>query len=396
MRQRSRSRQSAGTAEDLLPVEIRRRRCERGLSREELARRTGYSRQYIGQLEQPSRGIPARPVVAAVDAALQAGGALVDLREAAIAARAERMSRRPDPEQEARRRINDLLDHRRSDTQLDRLDRLTAELIAVADSLPPAEVSARVMDHQAFVDRLMRTPMLPHQQFRLFMIAGHLAGLLALALLDMNEPAKASTCCLEAAVFTELTGHEGLRAWMLAVSGLVDAAARRDSEAAGQAGEPDRPVGPVISPPGRGETADEDSTFGPFASTSGPGTFMVTRRGPADPVSGGGGPRLRRGTDRHGTDRHGTDQRGTDRRAGDRHGDEMPEQSVMPSLPGNKRTSGLERQANLDELLIAPGGRATPPRLIALVKGRIARFATPAAQRANPPSGISQAFQPPV
>lgn len=54
------------------------------------------------------------------------------------------------------------------------------------------------------------------------------------------------------------------------------------------------------------------------------------------------------------------------------------------------------QQPNLDEMLIAPGGRATPPRLIALVKSRIARFATASAQRATPPVGISQAFRPPV
>ena len=382
MRQRSRSRHSTGTAEELLPFEIRRRRNERGLSREELARRTGYSRQYIGQLEQPSRGIPARPVIAAVDAALQAGGALVDLREAAVAARAERLSRRPDPEQESRRRINDLLDHRRCDTQLDRLDRLAAELIATAEKLSPSEVSARVMEQQAFVDRLMRTPMLPHQQYRLFMIAGHLAGLHALALLDMNEPAKASTCCLEAAVFTELTGHEGLRAWTLAVSGLVDAAVSRDSAAADRdmprlRTAPSRPGRSTPAPTagsGLPPTVDESGdgpALGLVAAPAGHEAFMASRRGPVDPAPAGAVPEAVLGAGR-------------------------PEESTIPSLPVNERAVSPERRAHLDDLLIAPGGRATPPRLIALVKGRIARFATPAAMRAKPPTGISQAFQPPV
>jgi hypothetical protein len=49
-----------------------------------------------------------------------------------------------------------------------------------------------------------------------------------------------------------------------------------------------------------------------------------------------------------------------------------------------------------DEQLIAPGGRATPPKLVAMVKGRIARFATATAQRAHPPTSLSHSFRPPV
>ncbi|ABD09907.1 transcriptional regulator [Frankia sp. CcI156] len=331
MRQRSRGRHDAATAEDLLPAEVRRRRCERVLSREELARRTGYSRQYIGQLEQPSRGIPSRPVIAAVDAALEAGGALIDLREAAVAARAERLRRRPDPERESRRRVSDLLDHRRSDTELDYLDRLVADLIAKADRLDPQDVTAQVLEQQNVVDNLLHTPMLPHQQFRLFMLAGHLAGLLAISLLDVDELAGASTCCLEAAVFTELTGHEGLRAWTLAVNSLIDAAARQVCEGTEPGTEPG-----IVSGDGPGAPVPPDPRSGP------PGEPSAPRYALADGDDSGG--------------------------------------------------------ETLDEMLIAPGGRATPPRLIALVKGRIARFATASTRRAVPipPTSISRAFRPPV
>ncbi|WP_322780848.1 helix-turn-helix domain-containing protein [Frankia sp. Cas4] len=224
MRQRSRVRDGTATAEDLLPREIRRRREERGLSRDDLAKIAGYSRQYISQLEQPSRGIPTRPVLAAVDAALAADGALVALRLAAIEARSERMQHAPNPEVESRRRIRDLLDHQTSDRKLDVLDQQVAELIRSADQLTPADITVRVQEQQRSADILLRTRMLPHQQFRLFMIAGHLAGLQAIALLDNYEFEEASTCCLEAAVFTELSGHEGLRTWTLAVNKLIDTA----------------------------------------------------------------------------------------------------------------------------------------------------------------------------
>ncbi|ONH59567.1 transcriptional regulator [Frankia sp. CcI49] len=391
MRQRSRGRQGLSTAEDMLPTEIRRRRCERGLTREELAGRTGYSRQYISQLEQPSRGIPARPVLAAVDAALEAGGALVDLREAAVAERAERRGQQPDAEVESRRRIGDLLDHRRSDRELDYLDRLAADLIAAADALEPADVTARVLDQQTFVDQLLATPMLPHQQFRLFMIAGHLAGLLAISLLDMDELAKASTCCLEAAVFTELTGHEGLRAWTLAINSLIDAAARHADES------------------GASAVAGAEAT----AERSEP--RLVTARTVRNPDIGSGGRASRPPVSR---DPDGADLALESPPRNSGYTDEQQNRGETPQAggPSDARPVLPHRQAedlsslsassfgdspfgpppSVDEMLIAPGGRATPPRLIALVKRRIARFATASAQRATPPVGISQAFRPPV
>lgn len=375
-----RAERDGGTPEDRLPIQIRRRRGERGLSRAELAALTGYSRSYIGQLEQPSRGIPARRVIEAVDEALAAGGALIRLRDAAKAARAERMGRGPDPETESRRRIGNLLDQRSSDHELDHLDRLAAELIARADALDPPDVTARVLDQQAYVDHLLRTPMLPHQQFRLFMIAGHLAGLLAISLLDVDELAKASTCCLEAAVFTELTGHEGLRAWTLAVNSLIDAAARHAEARTERPAEGDAdPAGGRW--PSHGPTAqhreDHDHGFSGYADIAVATPFGETTDAPGSrPTSP----------------------------SGSRDATEPPYDEVvgtgiedeMRSHPVSGTGSGYGRPANLDELLIAPGGRATPPRLIALVKGRIARFTTTSAHRATPPSGISRAFRPPV
>ncbi|SNQ48653.1 putative transcriptional regulator [Frankia canadensis] len=378
MRQRSRGRHGTATAEDLLPAEVRRRRCERVLSREELARRTGYSRQYIAQLEQPSRGIPSRPVIAAVDAALEAGGALIDLREAAVAARAERLRRRPDPEIESRRRVSDLLDHRRSDGELDYLDRLVADLIAKADRLDPADVTARVLDHQSVVDNLLRMPLLPHQQFRLFMLAGHLAGLLAISLLDVDELAGASTCCLEAAVFTELTGHEGLRAWTLAVNGLIDAAARRACATPPDPATPTAPTREGLTGPDERMIASLLEQFGaPGAGAAGPEPAARPADGPSMPVpSAAADPGVPEATPPVDAD---------------------PAAGHEPAEPFEPAVAGLDGAASLEESLTAPGGRATPPRLIALVKGRIARFATADTHRpVPPPAGLSHAFQPPV
>ncbi len=354
MRQRSRGCDGTATAEDLLPREIRRRREERGLSRDDLAKITGYSRQYISQLEQPSRGIPTRPVLAAVDAALAADGALVALRLAAIDARSERRQPAPNPEVESRRRIRDLLDHQTSDRKLDVLDQQVAELIRSADRLTPTDITVHVQEQQRFADVLLRTRMLPHQQFRLFMIAGHLAGLQAMALLDSNEFQKASTCCLEAAVFTELSGHEGLRAWTLALNKLIDTAVR---------------------------SADTAHTFPTPAAFAGEATA----------------PRLRSiaGTGVSAPEQTAPEQTESERIKPERtepgwNSDEDPGHCALSAIDPSTATSDSE------DPLIAPGGSSTPPILVALVRRRTARFEPATAPKARPPADLSRRFRPPV
>jgi transcriptional regulator with XRE-family HTH domain len=63
-----------------LAHEIRRRREAAELSHSELANIVGYSREYVSRAERPSKGLASPGLVAAIDAALQAEGALVALR----------------------------------------------------------------------------------------------------------------------------------------------------------------------------------------------------------------------------------------------------------------------------------------------------------------------------
>jgi transcriptional regulator with XRE-family HTH domain len=70
--------------------EIRRRREAAGLSQKELARRAGFSREYVSRAERSSSGLPSENLVAILDAALDAGGALLQLDAAASGARRER------------------------------------------------------------------------------------------------------------------------------------------------------------------------------------------------------------------------------------------------------------------------------------------------------------------
>lgn len=70
-----------------LAREIRRRKQAAGLSNAELAAMLGYTRQYVGYAERPSRGLPSEPLVTALDTALEAGGVLVTLHARAVSAR---------------------------------------------------------------------------------------------------------------------------------------------------------------------------------------------------------------------------------------------------------------------------------------------------------------------
>ncbi|MFT7837710.1 helix-turn-helix transcriptional regulator [Saccharothrix sp. BKS2] len=64
-----------------LAHEIRRRRTAAGLSQPQLAQRIGYTRQYASLAERPGHNLPSAEIVRAIDRALDAGGALIALRE---------------------------------------------------------------------------------------------------------------------------------------------------------------------------------------------------------------------------------------------------------------------------------------------------------------------------
>lgn len=70
-----------------LAKEIRRRREQAGLSHAELALAIQYSRDYVGRAERPRKGLPSAALVAALDDALDARGALIDMHNQALAQR---------------------------------------------------------------------------------------------------------------------------------------------------------------------------------------------------------------------------------------------------------------------------------------------------------------------
>ncbi|GAA1313664.1 helix-turn-helix transcriptional regulator [Saccharothrix xinjiangensis] len=71
-------REPAGTR---LAHEIRRLRTKAGLSQPQLARKIGYTRQYVSHAERADHNLPSAEIVRAIDHALGAGGALTTLRD---------------------------------------------------------------------------------------------------------------------------------------------------------------------------------------------------------------------------------------------------------------------------------------------------------------------------
>ncbi|MDQ2709148.1 MAG: helix-turn-helix domain-containing protein [Actinomycetota bacterium] len=68
-----------------LARDIRRYRAAAGLSQPQLAGKIGYTRQYVSLAERPGKNLPSRELVTALDAALEADGALLARREQAKA-----------------------------------------------------------------------------------------------------------------------------------------------------------------------------------------------------------------------------------------------------------------------------------------------------------------------
>lgn len=76
--------------EDLVAAEIRRRRHAAGWSQRDLAKRAGFSREYVSRAERTSSGLPSESLISVLDAVFGAGGALLDLWSAAAGARRSR------------------------------------------------------------------------------------------------------------------------------------------------------------------------------------------------------------------------------------------------------------------------------------------------------------------
>ncbi|XVV04504.1 helix-turn-helix domain-containing protein [Actinosynnema sp. CA-248983] len=244
----------------LLAGEIRRLRNEAGLSQPQLAQRTGYTRQYISLAERPQRNLPSSDLVRALDAALGAQGALIELRESA---KREQRSRRerligstvnstndaiPPVEagstthggEQSRRsflvasgvaaidaslppssstvlQALEIVTSRDADTLevatdcLDELVRHYSEKLPVA---PPVEVYDDLLKVRSFADSLLnRSNSSARRRTDLVAATGWLSNLLAVATSYMGDHASSLIWCLDAERHSHDSGNREIAAW---------------------------------------------------------------------------------------------------------------------------------------------------------------------------------------
>ena len=86
------NRRDDRSAGERLAREIRLRRTLSGLNQAALARKVGYSVEYVSRAQRPNKGLPSGDLVLAIDRAVAADGALVALHADAVA---EQHARRP-------------------------------------------------------------------------------------------------------------------------------------------------------------------------------------------------------------------------------------------------------------------------------------------------------------
>jgi transcriptional regulator with XRE-family HTH domain len=134
---------ATGLPEAQLAREIRRRREAADLSYSELANIVGYSREYVSRAERPSKGLASSGLVAAIDVALQAGGALTALREHL---QRQREHRRIAPAPAVSEDDGDGAEVRQ------RPIRLEDDLVEVAASLSRSDVSSETIEE---IDRVV-------------------------------------------------------------------------------------------------------------------------------------------------------------------------------------------------------------------------------------------------
>jgi transcriptional regulator with XRE-family HTH domain len=246
-----------------LAREIRRRRKAAGLSQPKLAKRLGYTHQYVSLAERIGQNLPSQELVRALDAALNADGALLALREQA---KAEQRARRhtsdvalTSPRQESstfdyrmaiarvgksspltlrkipspykqitttpsREEISMAADESASfgnwiagtNVDTDVLDQMDTDVSDIARRYlfePPATIFSKTLQARKQVFELIASKQPPRLTIRLYKVAGQLCGLLAHISADLgyghaaNTHARTALRCAELGEYPHLVGY---------------------------------------------------------------------------------------------------------------------------------------------------------------------------------------------
>lgn len=221
-----------------LAGEIRARRKEAGLSHAQLAAQVGYSRQYVSLAERPG-GLPSADLIKAIDHALAAGGALIELREVTAQVRTSQRESRiavipgaltaTVPFDTVRAAAGEAVRfarrHGGHGLHGAVLEQLEAEVLRLANEFledAPTAVVARCRSIRDELFRLLDQPRWPQQARRLHALAARTCGYLAIADSDFfGEYAAAEDHARSAWQLAELADHDELRSWVRSVQSAI-------------------------------------------------------------------------------------------------------------------------------------------------------------------------------
>lgn len=201
----------SGTGRAAFAAELARCRSEAGMSLAEVATAAHVARGYVHHVEHGRRW-PSRPVAAALDRALGAGGRLL---AAWVTAEAEPPTDEPGGFAEleavelARRAAA-------SDLGGETLAQLEAAFDELATTYPvtaPDELLGRVRTHLGYVQRLVDARGTLDERRRLLVVAGWLSLLAATVYIDLEQQRPARGWLATAADLARQTGHDEIHAW---------------------------------------------------------------------------------------------------------------------------------------------------------------------------------------
>lgn len=212
-----------------LGEEVRRLRHAAGLTQEALARRVGYHRVSIAQIEAGRQDV-SEERVRRLDRALSAEGVLL-ARHHRLAAEARRARSGAglaggehglDTPLEIAERIQWVSASCVDDVVLMQLDQMVGDVIAAYERTGPAPLAPQVARQRRWVDRLLRERQHPEQRQHLYLVAAQLSGVLATLALDLGQPATARAYAVKAFQLAGFVRRADVQAWVRGTQSLIE------------------------------------------------------------------------------------------------------------------------------------------------------------------------------
>jgi transcriptional regulator with XRE-family HTH domain len=189
--------------------QLRRLRRDSGLSLRALAAKAYQSPGYIQELETGRKSAPGPDVVARLDAALEARGALVAAASPALVGEAV------DDEIEALELVRRVTASDVSNETLDQLEHAADRMAMAYTNTPPDRLLPRVRRHLEYAGTLLDARKTLAQHRRLIVVGGWLSLLRATLHIDLRQAGAADAHLATATELAGQAGHAEISAWAL-------------------------------------------------------------------------------------------------------------------------------------------------------------------------------------